>query len=588
VAGTPGAVHVVTTRRRYTTKDGTERVYEAHLLRRSYREDGKVKTQTMGNLSALPSAAIEAVRAVLAGEALVSAGASLGHAVECVRSRAHGHLAAAAVMADTLGLAPLLGPACRERDLVMALVLARVIAPASKRASIRWWADTSLAPDFAVAEVGTDEVYAALDWLGAQQQRIETELARRHLREDGVALYDLSSSWVTGQCCPLAAIGHSRDGKKGTAQIEYGLLTDPDGRPVAIEVFAGNTADPTAFTHAVSTVRERFGLTRLTLVGDRGMITSARIAALKQLGGLGWLTALRAPAIAALAADQGPLQLSLFDEADLAEFTHPDYPSERLVACRNPVLADERARKRAALLEATEAALAPIAAAVATGRLTDPAKIGIRVGKVIGKYKVGKHFILDIGPGQFSYTRDQAAITAEAATDGIYVLRTSVGTDQLDTTSVVSTYKSLARVERDFRSLKTIDIRLRPIHHYTETRVRAHVFLCLLTAYLLWHIRAALAPLTYTDEHPPERDNPVSRATRSPSAQRKAQRHLGTDGEPLHSFRGLLDHLGALTRNELRFPHLPNTPTIEQLTVPTPTQRRAFELLGSPIPLHLK
>jgi hypothetical protein len=285
-------------------------------------------------------------------------------------------------------------------------------------------------------------------------------------------------------------------GKKGTAQIEYRLLTDPDGRPIAIEVFPGNTADPTAFTHAINTVRERFGLTRLTLVGDRGMITSARIAALKHIGGLGWLTALRAPAIAALIADQGPLQLSLFDTQGVAEFTHPDYPGEPLAACRNPVLADERARKRQALLAAAEAALAPIAAAVTAGRLTDPAKIGIRVGKVIGTYKVGKHFILDIGPGQFRYTRDQAAITTEAATDGIYVLRTSVATEQLDTTAVVSTYKSLARVEREFRSLKTIDIQLRPTHHYTETRVRAHVFLCMLAAYLLWHLRAALAPLT--------------------------------------------------------------------------------------------
>jgi Transposase DDE domain len=563
-------------------------VYEAHLLRRSYREGSKVKTQTVGNISALPAAAIAAVRAVLRGEPLVAAGASPSRTVECVRSRAHGHLAAAAVIAQKLGLAQLLGPACRERELVMALVLARVIAPASKRASVLWWADTSLAIDFGVADAGTDEVYAALDWLGAQQRRIEAELARRHLREDGVALYDLSSSWVTGRCCPLAAIGHSRDGKKGTAQIEYGLLTDPDGRPVAIEVFAGNTADPTAFSHAVSAVRERFGLRRLTLVGDRGMITSARIEALKELGGLGWLTALRAPAIAKLAAENGPLQLSLFDTQDLAEFTHPAYPGERLVACRNPILAEERARKRGALLAATEAALAPIAAAVTARRLTDPAKIGVRVGKVLGKYKMAKHFSLDIGPGHFSYARDQAAIAGEAALDGIYVLRTSVPAHQLDTPAVVSTYKSLARVERDFRSLKTIDLQLRPIHHYAEPRVRAHVFLCLLAAYLLWHLRQTLAPLTYTDEHPPERDNPVGPATPSTSAQRKAQSHLGADGQPPHSFQGLLAHLGSLTRNELRFPHLPDAPTIEQLTVPTPTQRRAFELLDAPIPLHLK
>jgi len=580
-------MHVVTTRRHYTAKDGTERVYEAQLLRRSYRQAGKVKTQTLANLSPLPAAAIEAVRAVLRGEPLTPLGSSPEQAVECVRSRPHGHVAAVWTAARSLGMPDLLGPACRDRDVAAALIVARVVAPASKLATTRWWADTTLAVDLGVADASTDEVYAALDWLADRQPAVEAELARRHLVEGGTALYDLSSSWVTGQQCPLARIGHSRDGRRGTRQIEYGLLTDPAGRPVAVQVFPGNTADPTAFSHAVTAVRDSFGLQRLTLVGDRGMITSARIGALKDLGGLGWLTALRAPAVAALADEDGPLQLTLFDQTDLVEITHPDYPGERLVACRNPALAEERARKRAALLAATEAQLEKILAAVRAGRLTGSGTIGIRVGKVIGRYKMAKHFHLDITPDGFGYTRNTEAITAEAALDGIYVLRTSVPADTLDPAGVVATYKSLARVERDFRSLKTIDLDLRPIRHYTERRVRAHVFLCMLAGYLLWHLRAALAPLTFTDEDPPTRTDPVRPAARSRAADRKAARQRHDDNTPIHDFRSLLTHLGTLTRNELRFPHLPATPTIEQLTIPTPVQRRVFDLLAAPIPLRL-
>jgi len=352
-------------------------------------------------------------------------------------------------------------------------------------------------------------------------------------------------------------------------------------------VFPGNTADPTAFTAAVAAVRDRFGLPELTLVGDRGMVTSARIAALRELGGLGWVTALRAPTVAALAAADGPLQLSLFDQVNLAEISHPDYPGERLVACRNPALADERARKRQALLAATETALDKIAAAVAAGRLADAGRIGVRVGKVIGRYKMAKHFHLDIAAGRFTYHRNTAAIDAEAALDGIYVLRTSVSADRLDAAAVVRIYKSLAAVERDFRSLKTIDLDLRPIRHYTEKRVRAHVFLCMLAAYLLWQLRRSLAPLTFTDETPPERTDPVGPARRSAAAARKASRRRRDDGQPIHDFRSLLRHLGTLTRNELRFPHLPDAPPIEQLTIPTPSQRRAFELLAQPVPLRL-
>jgi hypothetical protein len=573
-------MHVATTRRHYVGKDGQERVYETHLLRRSYREDGKVKNETLANLSHLPAATIDLVRASLDGAAFVPA-----TGVEVARSLPHGQVAAVWAQARGLGLPALLGPAGRLRDIALALLVARVVRPASKVATRRWWTDSTLAVDLAVADASRDEVYAALDWLAGQQQHIEARLAARHLRADGLAYFDLSSSWVTGSCCPLAARGYSRDGKRGLPQIEYGLLTDDAGRPVAVRVFAGNTADPTAFTHAVTAVRDTFGLRRVVLVGDRGMITSARIDALREHTDLGWLTCLRAPDIATLAADQGPLQMSLFDTQDLAEITHPDYPGERLIACRNPALAAERARKRTALLEATEPELDAIAAAVAAGKLVDPAAIGIRVGKVIGKYKVGKHFTLDIGPGRFGHTRNQACIDAEAALDGIYVIRTNAAADTLPTADAVTAYKALSNVERGFRSLKTVDLDLRPVRHYTETRVRAHVLLCLLAEYLIWHLRRAWAPLTYTDEDPPQRDNPVAAAIRSAAARRKDATGATTDGHPALTFHDLLDHLGTLTRNTLT---LPGGATLDLLATPTPTQRRAFELINSPVPAALQ
>jgi len=575
-------MHVVTTRRQHG-----DNVYETHLLRRSYREDGKVKNQTLGNLSHLPAEAITAVKAVLRGDALAPASA----AVEVVRSLPHGHVAAVVAQASVLGLPKLLGPPCRERDLAVALIVARVCRPGSKLATTRWWADTTLGVDLGVAGASTDEVYAAMDWLAGRQDAIEAGLARRHLgaaaNPDRLALFDLSSSWVTGSHCPLAAHGYSRDGRRGLPQIEYGLLTDPAGRPVAVQVFAGNTADPTAFSSVVEQIRSRFALGELVMVGDRGMITSARIEALRELGGFGWVTALRAPAIAALAADDGPLQLSLFDQASLAEIHHPDYPSERLIACRNPALADERARKRGELLAATDAELAKVAAAVDAGRLVDAGAIGLRVGKVIGKYKMGKHYTLDIAERRFGFARDAAAISVEAALDGIYVIRTSVPAGAMTADRVVSTYKSLATVERDFRSLKTVDLDLRPIHHYTETRVRAHVFICTLAAYLVWHLRRTWAPLTFTDEEHPEPADPVAPARRSAAAARKAASKTTQDDTPVLSFSGLLDHLATLTRNQIRFLTIDDTPTINQLALPTHIQRRAFELLGQPIPLTL-
>lgn len=570
-------MHVAVTRRHYKGK-----TYETTLLRRSYREGGKVKTETLGNLSHLPAETIEAIRASLAGKTLVEAGADW----DVERALPHGHVAAVWAMAHKLGLTKLLGPSCRERDIVLALVVARVVRPDSKLATARWWTGTTLAGDLGVADASTDDVYAAMDWLADRQGNIEAALARRHLSGGGRVLYDLSSSWVEGRCCPLAARGYSRDGKGGKAQIEYGLTCEPKGRPIAVEVFAGNTADPTAFTSAAATVRERFGLTDVVMVGDRGMITTARIDALKEVGGLGWITSLRAPAIAALA-DSGALQLSLFDEQHLAEITHPDYDGERLVACRNPALATERARKREELLRATEADLAEIAAAVARQRrpLRGKDKIALRVGKKINRHKVAKHFELTIGDDHFRFARKTEAIAAEAALDGIYVIRASgAHTAALDAPGLVEAYKDLKFNEAGFRSLKTVDLDIRPIHHWLEPRVRAHVFICMLALYVLWHLRRAWAPICFTDEDPPERTDPVAPATRSPQALAKISRQAHDDGEPIHSFATLLDELATLTRNIVVFEY---GARITKLALPTPLQRRAFELIGAPIPLAL-
>jgi hypothetical protein len=573
-----GSVHVVTTRRHYKDK-----VYETTLLRRSYREGGKVKSETVGNLSHLPAEAITAIRQILKGEQLVPAGSQ----AQIGRSLPHGHVALVWAMARQLGLPALLGPPGRQRDLAVALVVARVLRPASKLATTRWWADTTLAADLGVADASTDEVYAAMDWLQGRQDQIQRQLARRHLQPGGLALFDLSSSYVEGRACELATRGYSRDQKVGKDQIEYGLLTDPAGRPVAVEVLAGNTADPTAFTQVVERVRGRFKLKRLVLVGDRGMITSARIQALRELGGMGWITCLRAAQIKALAED-GAVQLGLFDQQNLAEITHPDFPGERLVCCRNPALAAERARKRTELLAATQAELDKITRLVEAGKLTGAARIGVRVGKVAGRFQVAKHFDLTISDTSFAWTRRQAQIDAEAALDGIYVIRTSVTADRLNTPGVVEAYKRLAGVERDFRSLKTIDLRLRPIHHWRDTRVRAHVLVCMLACYLVWHLRRALAPLCFTDEQPPTRTDPVAPAQRSPDAAGKAARRQLPDGSPTHSSRTLLDHLATLTRNQVHLTGQPHPVITQLLATPTPTQRRAFELIGAQIPLTLR
>jgi hypothetical protein len=568
-------------------KSGEQRVYESVLVRRTYRDGGKVRHETLANLSALPAEAVSAIEATLKGERLVPA----GQAVTITASVPHGHVAAVHAAAVKLGLPALLGPACAERDLALALVISRVTAPASKLSTLTWWADTTLGADLGVAAASTDAIYAAMDWLEGRQDAIEAKLAARHLGPEPnpgrMALFDLSSSWLEGTHCPLAARGYSRDGKKGKLQIEYGLLTDPAGRPVAIRVVPGNTGDPAAFTRIVKVVREKFGLAKMVMVGDRGMITSARIDALRELDeDYGWITALRAPAIKKLMADGGPLQLSLFDQQNLAEITSPDYPGERLIACRNPILAADRARTRSELLAATEKLLAPIIARVQAGRLTGAGAIGVETGKVISKYKTGKHFGITITDTTLAVRRKQAQIDEEAALDGFYVLRTPLPASELDSSGVVTAYKNLKYVERDFRHIKADDLDLRPIYHRLEERVRAHVLICMLACYLTWHLRKAWAPLTFTDQDPPAATDPVAPATRSAAAQAKASRQHDQAGRPYRSFRGLLDHLATLTRNQVRFAGTPTT--VPMLTEPTSTQREAFTLIGAPIPLTLK
>jgi hypothetical protein len=589
----PAAMHVARIRSSHTDKQGRRRDYESRYLRRTYRDGGKVRHETLANLSALPASTVDAIEAALKGTPLVPA----GQAVTITASLPHGHVAAVHAMAARLGLPGLLGPAGRLRDLALALVMSRVVAPASKLSTRAWWADTTLGADLGVAGAGTDDIYAAMDWLVSRQDAIEVELAARHLAPEAnparMALFDLSSSWLEGTQCPLAARGYSRDGKKGKLQIEYGLLTDPAGRPVAVRVFPGNTGDPSAFTAIVEVVRKKFGLAEMVMVGDRGMITSARIAALNQLEDgtaqpdpYGWITALRGPAIRKLMADGGPLQLSLFDQQDLAEITSDDFPGERLVACRNPALAAERARKREDLLAATEKLLAPIAARVRAGKLAGAGPIGVEVGKAISKYKTGKHFEVTITDGSLTITRKQAQIDQEAALDGFYVLRTPVPASQLDAPGVVSAYKNLKYVERDFRHIKADDLGLRPVFHRLEERVKAHVLICMLACYLTWHLRRAWAPLTFTDEDPPAPVNPVAPARRSAAAQAKASYQRDQAGQPYRSFRGLLEHLATLTRNQVRFAG--TRATVPMLAEPTSAQRDAFNLIGAPIPLTLK
>lgn len=570
-------MHVV----KIVTRRG-DREYVSHLLRQSYREGAKVKNRTLANLSALPRSAIEAIRRSLAGEVLIGA----HEALTIERSWPHGHVAAILGAARTLGLEALLdSQPSRQRDLVLAMVVARVLQPASKLATTRLFSTTSLGPLLGVEQAGEDELYGALDWLLERQERIEQRLAKRYLEPGGLVLYDLSSTYVEGEHCPLAKRGYSRDGRPDRAQVEFGLLTNADGVPVAIEAFAGNTADPTTFGSQVQKVKERFGVGEVIWVADRGMLTSAQVSKLQEVAGSRWITALRAPAIRKLV-EAGSLQLSLFDRQNLAEVTDPGYPGERLVVCFNPLLAERRARKREALLQATERELARVVArverGVAGGRggLRGEGKIGERVGRVVNKYQMAKHFTRTISEHSFSYARDEAAIAEEAALDGFYVLRTNVSRERLDTPGVVLAYKSLGQVEAAFRHFKLSDLEVRPIYHYSEPRVRAHLFLCMLAYGVQRSMQRALAPLLFVDEAPPERSDPVGPAPRSNEAKRKEQTKLTADGLPVQSFRTLLANLGTLVRNRVVPRGAESAAGFDLLTQPTRLQARAFELLG--------
>jgi transposase len=568
-----GTAHVVTTTRRYKNQ-----VYRTHLLRRSYREAGVVKNETLGNLSHLPEPLIEIIRRSLQGESFVPA----AQAFEVLLSRAHGHVQAVAVAMQRLGFASLLAAKSgRERDLVLAMVAARIVAPHTKLATTRWWQTTTLAEDFGVADATEDDLYAAMDWLLARQPTIQKKLATRHLRAGGLVLYDLSSSYFEGSCCPLAKLGYSRDGKKGLLQVNYGLLTDARGCPVAVSVHEGNVADSQTLLPEVTRLRQDFGIEQLVLVGDRGMISSKAITELRESDGIAWITALKSASIRALL-EQGQLQLGLFDERNLVELSSPQYPGERLVACRNPELAKLRAHKREDLLAATARNLERIKARVDAGKLAGADAIGLRVGKVINQYKVAKHFALSIGEQTFSFARKSASIAAEAALDGLYIIRTSVPETQMDAPTCVRNYKSLANVERAFRSLKTIDLKVRPIHHRLADRVRAHIFLCMLAYYVEWHMREAWRELMFADPDQAAKTtrDPVAPAKRSQAASAKAARHALDDGTPAHSFATLLAELAAIVRNTCRTPQAGhNAPTFEVLTTPSSKQKRALELI---------
>ena len=568
-----GTAHVVTTTRKYK-----DRVYRTHLLRRSYREGGAVKNETLGNLSHLPDALVEIIRRSLRGETFVP----LAQTFEISASRAHGHVQAVAAAMRRLGFAALVAAKpCRERDLVLAMVAARILAPHTKLATTRWWHTTTLAEDFGVAEATEDDLYAAMDWLLGRQGLIQKKLAARHLAADSLVLYDLSSSYFEGSTCPLGKFGYNRDGKKGKLQVNYGLLTEGRGCPMAVSVFAGNTADSQTLIPEVQRLRQDFGIARLVMVGDRGMISQKAIDEIREIEGIGWISALKSVSIRALV-EQGHLQLGLFDERNLLELSSPDYPGERLVACRNPELAKLRAHKREALLAATENNLAKIKARVAAAKLAGQGKIGVRVGKVVNQYKLAKHFELDIRDAAFSFQRKADSIAAEAALDGIYIIRTSVPAAQMDSADCVRHYKSLANVERAFRSLKTIDLKVRPIHHRLADRVRVHIFLCMLAYYLEWHMREAWRELMFadTDQQAKATRDPVAPAKRSKAAQIKALSHTLVDGTPAHSFSTLLAELSTIVRNTCRTPQAgENTPTFQVLTIPNAKQQRAFDLI---------
>ena len=557
----------------------------AILLREGWRENGKVKKRTLANLTKWPPQKIDALRRVLRNEPLVGR----EDAFDIQRSLPHGHVAAVLGTLRKLRLdRTIAGADSPERQRTLAMIVARILDPGSKLATARGLAEAtacdSLAETLALGEIDEDDLYAAMDWLLERQDAIERRLARRHLKDGALVLYDLTSVYLEGRRCPLGRRGYSRDGKRGKLQIEFGLLCDAEGRPVAVEVFHGNTADPATVGAQVDKLRHRFGFSRVVLVGDRGMLTEARIREDVKPAGLDWISALRGPAVRSLV-ESGAVQLSLFDEKDLVEIRSDAYPGERLMVCRNPLLAEERARKRDELLQATEALLDPIVAATKREkwRLKGQDKIGVRVGKVVGKYKMAKHFELEIEEDSFGYRRKPESIAAEAALDGLYVVRTSLAETQLDAEATVRAYKRLSAVERAFRSLKTVDLKVRPVFHRTAERVRAHVLLCMLAYYVEWHLRERLKPLLFDDDDPAAaeaaRMSVVAPAKVSDAAREKARSKRTANGLPVHSFRTLLGDLATIAKNRV-VPQVPGAEPFEVLTRPTALQREAFKLLG--------
>ena len=575
-----GPVHVATTRRKYKGK-----VYETHLLRRTYREEGKVKHETVGNISHLPFEIIEIVRRALKGEIF----SGVQEDFEIVRSLPHGHVAAVLGMIRKLKLETIISPvACNQRDLVLAMIVSRILAPCSKLAAARALdtetLSTSLGEVLGIESADVSELYRSMDWLLVRQAEVENALASNHLSNGSLVLYDVTSVYVEGSKCPLAQLGYNRDGKKGKKQIVLGLLCSVQGCPIAVEVFEGNTADPKTLASQIAKVRTRFGLSRVVIVGDRGMITEARLRDdLRCEQGIEWITALRAPAIRKLV-QNASLQLSLFDEKDLAEISDPDYPDERLVVCKNPLLAYERARKREDLLQATEKKLNKVVEATMRQmrRLKGKEKIALRVGKILDQFKMAKHFCFEIQEESFRYCRNQETITSESSLDGIYVIRTSLSQDEMSTADTVRAYKGLSRAERAFRILKSIDLQIRPIFHWTSNRIKSHVLLCMLAYYVEWHMKQALAPMLFEDHDRAAaaelRESVVAPAKRSMSAMRKIRTGKTSEGLPVHSFRTLIADLGTLTKNRI---HIKSTGARFDLYAnATPSQNQAFKLLG--------
>lgn len=549
----------------------------AILLREGYRENGKVKNRTLANLTKWPEPKIEMLRRLLNDENL----APIEKVFEIVGSAHHGHVQAVLTAIRRLDFEGVIASTpSRERDLVMGLVAARILDPESKLATTRWWGTTTLPEILGVSDADEDDLYEAMDWLVERQGRIEKKLAARHLKEGGMALYDLSSSYFEGVTCPLAALGHNRDGKKGKLQVNYGLLTDHRGCPVSVTVFPGNTGDPKTLMPQVRKVKDDFGIKTMVLIGDRGMISQKQIDEIK-VDGMDWITALKTGAIRKLV-DGRALQLELFDERNLFELTHPDFPGERLVACRNPELRKLRGHKRRSLLEATGRELAKVQGMVKRGVLSGKDKIGVRVGAVVNKYKVAKHFVLEIEDQRFDFHIDEERVAEEASLDGIYVLRTSLTKERRSAEDTVRHYKDLSRVERAFRSMKTMDLKIRPIHHRLEERVRAHIFLCMLAYYVEWHMREAWRPVLFCDEDQERKKmrDPVAPATRSKSALEKVHFKTLPDGRVVHSFQTMLKLLSTVVRNRCRIPgEGPNAPTFDVHTTPTVVQQGAFHLL---------